>query len=141
MNNIVCSYGCVATTDSQGVGTIRDLPNDELGKILQLLQKQSEDKKEKTMKCDNCDNPATMHKHYEKSDGTFADSHLCGKCFRDKYIYNSCIHDTCAWCGKKLNNNDGFYLDNQIFYLDNQMRKYCSYDCVRRFMGYEYGND
>lgn len=23
------------------------------------------------MKCDNCDDPATMHKHYEKSDGTF----------------------------------------------------------------------
>ena len=60
MNNIVCSYGCVATTDSQGVGTIRDLPSDELGKILRLLQKQSEDEKEKTMKCDNCDNPATM---------------------------------------------------------------------------------
>ena len=47
MNNIVCIYGCVATTDSQGVGTIRDLPSNELGKILRLSQKQSEDKKEK----------------------------------------------------------------------------------------------
>ena len=25
------------------------------------------------MKCNNCDNPATMHKHYEKSDDTFAE--------------------------------------------------------------------
>lgn len=47
MNNIVCSYGCVATTDSQGVGTIRDLSSDELGKILRLLQKQSEKKRRK----------------------------------------------------------------------------------------------
>ena len=31
------------------------------------------------MKCDNCDNQATMHKHYVKSDGKFADSYLCGK--------------------------------------------------------------
>lgn len=129
MNNIVCSYGCVATTDSQGVGTIRDLQSDELGKILRLLQKQSEDKKEKTMKCDNCDNPATMHKHYEKSDGTFADSYLCDKCFRDKYMYNSFDHDTCVWCGEKLSEAG--------FFLDNQMRKYCSVGCAKRFMGYE----
>ena len=81
------------------------------------------------MKCDNCDNQATMHKHYEKSDGTFADSHLCDKCFRDKYMYNSFDHDTCAWCGERLN-KDGFF-------LDNQMRKYCSVGCAKRFMGYE----
>lgn len=41
-----CSYGCAVTTGSQCVGIIRDLNNDELGKVLRLLQKQSEDKKE-----------------------------------------------------------------------------------------------
>jgi len=60
MNNIVCSYGCVATTDSQCAGTVRDLTCDELYKMLCLLQKQSEDEKEKTINCDNCDNKETM---------------------------------------------------------------------------------
>ena len=124
----VCSYGCTMTTGSQCVGTIRDLPNDELGKILRLSQRLQKFKKEKTMKCDNCDNQATMHKHYEKSDGTFADSYLCGKCFADKFLH----YDTCQWCGKVI---------TDIPYIDNQGRKYCSFDCVRRFMGYEYGND
>lgn len=128
MNNMVCSYGCVATTDSQGVGTIRDLPSDELGKILRLLQKQSEDKKEKTMKCDNCDNPATMHKHYEKSDGTFADSYLCNDCFFNEYARLDTAN-ICAWCGKDLTCESRCY--------DRQNRKYCTVDCMKRFMGYE----
>lgn len=82
------------------------------------------------MKCDNCDNPATMHKHYEKSDGTFADSRLCDKCFDNSYMYNSFDHNTCVWCGKKFSDKDGFL-------FDKQMRKYCSPECAKRFMGYE----
>lgn len=76
------------------------------------------------MKCDNCDNQATMHKHYEKSDGTFADSHLCDDCFADKFLH----YDTCQWCGNFITNTP---------YIDNKGRKYCSFDCVKRFMGYE----
>jgi hypothetical protein len=76
------------------------------------------------MKCDNCENQATMHKHYERSDGTFADSYLCGKCFADKFLH----YDTCQWCGNFI---------TSVPYIDNQGRKYCSFDCVKRFMGYE----
>ena len=50
MNNMVCSYGCVATTDSQCeqcIGAILDLSYDELGKLLRLLQKQSEARMDK----------------------------------------------------------------------------------------------
>lgn len=76
------------------------------------------------MKCDNCENQATMHKHYEKSDGTLADSYMCGKCFADKFLH----YDTCQWCGNFI---------TSVPYIDNQGRKYCSFDCVKRFMGYE----
>lgn len=81
------------------------------------------------MKCDNCNNPATMHKHYEKSDGTFADSHLCDDCFFNEYMLPDADY-VCAWCGESLN---GFVSPAE----DKQHRKYCSYECMRRFMGYE----
>ena len=76
------------------------------------------------MKCDNCENQATMHKHYEKADGKFADLYLCGKCFADKFLH----YNTCQWCGNFI---------TSIPYIDNHGRKYCSFDCVKRFMGYE----
>lgn len=81
------------------------------------------------MKCDNCDNQATMHKHYEKSDGTFADSYLCDRCFGDEFCAKTFYYDVCAWCGKEIKND--------IFFRDKQNRKYCNVDCMKRFMGYE----
>lgn len=81
------------------------------------------------MKCDNCDNQAIMHKHYEKSDGTFADSYLCDDCFFNEYMLSD-ADNVCAWCGDSLN---GFISPA----YDKQNRKYCSFECMRRFMGYE----
>lgn len=80
------------------------------------------------MKCDSCDNHATMHKHYEKSDGTFADSYLCDKCFADKFLQ----YDECSWCGDFI---------TSVPYVDKQNHKYCSFDCAKRFMGYEENAD
>jgi len=37
-------------------------------------------------------------------------------------------YDTCQLCGNFI---------TSIPYVDNQGRKYCSFDCVKRFMGYE----
>lgn len=77
------------------------------------------------MKCDNCDNQAIMHKHYEKLDGTFADSYLCDKCFVDKFLQ----FDKCAWCGD--------FIISTTPYVDKQNLKYCTFECMKRFMGYE----
>jgi hypothetical protein len=76
------------------------------------------------MKCDNCGNQATMHKHYAKSDGKVIDSYLCGKCFADKFLR----YDTCQGCGNFI---------TSIPYMDNQGRKYCCFECVVSSMGYE----
>lgn len=81
------------------------------------------------MKCDNCDNQATMHKHYEKSDGTFTDSYLCNYCFFDEYMLPDEDY-VCAWCG-------GTVTRFESPEYDKQNRKYCSFECMKRFMGYE----